>query len=349
MTPEIERLNAKILGDVRWSPSLSNNSNRSHGDFCWQDIAFNINSFPCETDTAIIVTSWPGQLRWLKSTLRSYRDSGKYVILSYDNPFFTVDPNSLREESIWSYMPRPCHFLLAHSVVFKHKTYDADKRTGWFWDVRYAQGIIKQFPNIKYVYCTNGDCIWEKPKGIDDLIKYMGDADFMSGQSEPARTIHTADILFRVEAFHAVMDNIAERMKVPILGSRSAEGLLRLAVDQLKLREKFAEQPLIPEDGSIDYYATRGLPSTFKEIVGFRNLYAEQEYRENNGLEPLPKEHFDSFNNWSYMPGSDRETLCRYYDTGDRRYLLQWFDRGEDYWGNRLYYPLEHYTSDPRL
>jgi len=348
MNDEIKQFDLKVCGitphDFR--PMSNGTDQRSVlNEYTWHDFYMNLNSKPFETDTAIIVTSYPGQLCWLKATLESYRLTGAYVILSFDNHNYIWN-NLDALDYILRVLPRPIHYLLAHAVVVKHKTYEADKRTGWYWDVKYAQSIINGFTNIKYVYCTNGDCILEKPEGMDKLKEILGEGDFISGQSTPGGTIHTADVLYKVDAFNKIMDYMTERMKVCIMGSQSPECLLRDAVTTLKLNEVFAQQPL-KEDGEIDWYCTQNLPSTFKDVLGFRNLYAELEYRENNGLEPLDKKFFDSYNNWMYLRSEWQISLCKYYETGDRRYLQMWWDMGKDSAEDRKFLPLEAYGDQP--
>ena len=351
MNDELKKLIAREIGDEEWESIFGSGVNdRTQTAFTWNDLVFNLNSFPFDTDTAIIVTSWAGQLRWLKATLASYRRTGKFVILSFDNSQSYIWDRALDvEQYINVTLPRPIHFLLAHASVFKHKTYDADKRTGYYWDLKYAQGIVNMYPNIKYVYCTNGDCIWEKPEGLPELISILGDGDFMSGQSQPDKTVHTADVIYKKDAFNQIVDYMTERMKVPIIGSTSAECLFRDAITVHKLKETYAPKQPLDKDGAIDFYCGSAPESTFLDVVGFRNLYAEQEYRENNALEPLPKKYMDNFHNWIYFNQGDQETICKYYDTGDRRYLFQFWDRGEDSDYNRLFYPLEFYGNEPVL
>ena len=318
---------------------------RKNFPYTWDDAAFNINSFPFETDTAIIVTSCKGHLGWLKASLESYRKTGAFVILAYDNPVYIW--NNI-DDPIYmiTHMPRPLHYMLAHSVVFKHKTYDSDKRIGWYWDVKYAQGIINGFKNIKYVYCTNGDCLIERPEGIKDLQRILGDGELISGQSTPRGTIHTADMFMTIDGFNKIMDYMTERQKYYVMGGQSPECMLRDAVDELGIKEIMADQPILP-DGSIDYYCTRNLDSTWKKVLGFRNLYAEFEYLENNGLEPLQSKYLDPFMDWIYFRHEWRKSVCKYYETKDRRYLQMFWDMGKDSQEDRKFLPLEAYGKEP--
>jgi hypothetical protein len=347
---ECQEIDGMLSGLIPFNTSAFGNgvNNRLVNKYTWDDIAFNQNCKPFECDTAIIVTSYHGQLGWLKATLTNYRKSGHYVILAYDNPAYIWSNLGSVDYNI-RFFPHPLHYLLAHAVVIKHKTYDADKRVGWFWDVWYAQGIIKNLPNIKYVYVTNGDCIVEKPEGFQELKEILGDGDLMSGQSTPGSTIHTADMIMKVEAFHKIFDYFSDRMRFHIMASQSPEALLRDAVDEMGLKEVMAEQPIDPTDGSVDYYGKHNSDSTWKRVLGFKNLYHCFEYHENNSLEPDFKHYMDDYNDWMYFRDDWRNTICRYYETGDRRYLQMFWDRGKDSCEDRKFLPLEAYGLEPIL
>ena len=340
-----DELLLKAAGIVPWKENFGQGmERRGPDDMSWYDLSVNLNSFPCEPQLAVIVTAWFGQLKYLRATLESYRKSGAYVILAYDNPFYPWSGRS--SQDILRCMPNVTHYILSNSVVIKHLTYDSNKRNGWFWDVRYAQGVLRNFKNIKYVYCTNGDCICEKPEGFKDIIQLLGADEVMAGQSS-GETLHTADVIYKIEAFNSIFDYMAEEMIVPVMGSRSPEGMLREAIAAQKIKVRHVPQQPRDMDNTIDMYACYGQPSTFKDLIGFRNLFAEQETAWNNGLTPLDKKYLDNYLDWLYFSGEERETLCRYYDTGDLRYLYQYWDRGEDSDYNRLYYPLEHYGKEP--
>lgn len=342
-----QKLNRMLAGIDPWKENFGTGMERRGADGqSWYDLSVNGNTIPCDAHTAIIVTSWMGQLKWLKAVLAQYRQvPGAFVILAYDNPFYAW---AKKDMTMLRCMPNPEHYCLANAVVHKHITYDSDKRNGWFWDVIYAKGIINSFPNLKHVYVTNGDCIIEKPEGFKDVIELLGDADLISGQHTPNGVIHTATMLFKREAFFKVFDYMYELMRVPVVGSRSPEGMVIEAVAKLGIKVKVApKQPLDPKDGTVDCYACHGQESTWRELLGFRNLFAEQETSWNIGREPLPAKYIDGFGDWIYFGGEERETICKYWETGDRRYLMQWWDIGEDSWYNRLYYPLTHYGKDP--
>jgi hypothetical protein len=339
-------LNRKIAGIEPWKANYGEEmERRTADDMSWYDLSMNCNSVPCRAEFAVIVTAWAGQLKWLSSVLESYRKSGALVILSYDNPFYAWIPRNAHE--ITRCMPNMKHYLLANCMVSKHITYDSDKRNGWFWNVRYAQGILRQFDNIKHVYVTNGDCCVDRPEGFKDIIDLMGDADLMAGQSTES-LIHTAAMMFKRDAFDRVFDVMAEWMRVPVLGSRSPEVMLREAVSLLNVKVKHAVEQPLDKDGTVDMYARYRPPSTWGKILGFRNLFAEYETAGNEGAELMQfKAYVDSYEDWIYWGGEERETICRYWETGDRRYLLMFWDRWEDSDYNRLYYPLEHYGKEP--
>ena len=328
-----------------WAENFDSGMERRGKDgYSWYDLSL-LNALPCDKDTAIIVTSWAGQLKWLKSTLKSYRETGAFVILTYDQHFFPWTPDN--EQELIRSMPRPIHYQLANSVIFKHMTADAAKRNGWFWLVRYAQGILRQFPNIKKVYLTNGDCVFEKPEGFQELLKLVDDCDLISGQTTTNGTIHTANVLFKREAFDRIFDYIAELMRVPVIGSRSAETNLKEAVAELKMKVGIAAVQPLDKDGTIDSYARYGQDSTWKQLVGFRNLFAEYETEGNEGRDSTVGKHVDNFLNSIYWSGEERETICQYWATGDRRYLMKWWDHWEDSDYNRLFYPLDYYGKEP--
>lgn len=308
----------------------------------WSDLSINFNSSPCKTNAAIICTSWWGHRCFLKASLTSFRLTGKFVICSFDPPVLPWE----NEEKFKQFMPTFDLFLLPHCWVHKHITFDSPKRNGWFWDVRYAQGILTSFPNIEYVFTVNGDCPWEKPENVDDLIGFMEGADIMAVTSEP-NTIHTCAVLFRKAAFNRVMDYMYEYHKTSIPGSYSPESLLTEAVRELGLVEKVVPKlPMEPDGLSVDHYSRYRQPNTWNDIVGYRNIGAEFLTAVIERMEP-PEKKFIDFRFFDDVYSQYNQHLLKYYETGDRRYLHMCWNENEDSWYDRVYYPLEYYGEEP--
>ena len=341
MATGIEKFNYAAFG--------TGSDDRTRTEYSWGDFFMNLNDAPFNTDMAMIVTGWSGHLGWMKATLSSYRRTGGFVILAFDNSNYIWDPHLNEPMYVIEKQPRSLHTLLAHAVVQKHKTYDADKRIGWFWNVKYALSIINAYPNIKYVYCTNADCIVERPEGMRDVIKLLEEAqgDFISGQSQPGGTIHTACVMYKVETLNKIIDYMTTRISPMVIAGQSPETMLRDVVNLTGIKEVFApEQPRL-KNGDIDWYCTTNAPSTWKTLLGFRNLYAEQEDRTNNRFELLHRKYLDDYQGWLYFNPTERSMMCKYYDTMDRRWLYMWWDRNCNSCEDRVYHPLEHYGTEP--
>ena len=228
----------------------------------------------------------------------------------------------------------------------KHVTFDNDKRNGWLWLIYYASGFLSSFYNFNYVITVNSDCIWEKPEGITQLKEELGDNDLMSVSSEP-NNIHTCAAIYKRKAFEKVIFHIGKHLNVPILGSWSPETLLTEAVREMNLKEKVvSEQPMELDGSSVDHYSRYDQESTWKNIVGYRNLGAEFLTVLIERREPVEKKYID-LNLMKKVCQGFSDSLFNYYETGDRRYLYQAYDHNEDSHYDRVYYPIEYYGKEP--
>ncbi|HUW49214.1 MAG TPA: hypothetical protein VMW36_10770 [Patescibacteria group bacterium] len=310
------------------------------------DLQLNMNSIPFEKDAAIIVTSWHGHLPFMKATLTGYRASGKFVVCAYDFPFTPFGNKDLN-----LLLPAADIWMLAHAWVFKHPTYDTVKREGWFWDIKYGGDICRQYDDFEYIFTVNSDCVWEEPGGVDNLIGMLreGDYDLMSVSAE-GHNIHTAAVCWKREAFYQVLDYMTEFHRKPVLGSFSPELTMTLAIRQLNLKELVAPcQPAEPGmPGAIDHYCRYDQDSTWKQVVGFRNLQAEYYTRAIERLDPLPIRFMD-LRYKHHLTTQGQSLLANYYETGDYRWIMKLWDENEDSWYDRLYYPIEYYGKEPIL
>jgi len=294
---------------------------------------FHLNDFPLRAEVAIVVTSWDGHRLFLKSALERYMKTGAYVICSYDCKGEYPGPDILK---------------IPHSFVFKHKTYGADKRIGWLFDTVYAAGILSKFNNIKVVFTANGDCLWEKPEGMKECIKFLGDdCDLMASSTAP-NLIHTCSMMMKSYVYQRLADYITETLRVNIPESYSPEVVLRDFIEHKNIKHKPAPvQPMFPKGlryNGVDHYCSYNQDSTWKRVLGFRNVGAEHKQCPVEHLEPIPKKYIDM--NHSYFTKHE-QLLHKYYETNDRRWLYKYYAEGEDSYWNRRYYPLTYYGNKP--
>jgi len=288
-----------------------------------------------QSNMAIIVTSYEGHMMFLKKTLSQYRLSDKYVICSFDRHNSTI-PKDI--------------FNIPHSWTFKHPTYGAEKRNGWLWDVIYGASIISLFENFEYIFTVNGDCIWENPGGVDDIIRLLGDYDLMSSSSDS--TIHSCSVIWKRATFFDFISYIRKKLETALPVSYSPEVLLR---DWHVERDVNLKVPQVmatyPENhrygGGIDHYSAYNQDSTWKQLLGYRNLGGEHKWSCLEHLEPVEGKYFDLRNGGEYFSQHEKQNLMQYYLTQDRRWLYKYWAEGEDSYWNRRYYPLEYYGDRP--
>jgi len=336
----ISKIEESIAGIAPWTttPSGHDYSQRPN----WIDLGFDYNSIPYKSDTLIIVTSWWGHLHFMKNTLENYRKTGAFVLLAYDFPVKSWESDN----DFVDKFPSKNILLLPHAFVMKHQTFDNDKRNGWLWLMQYAAGVFG-VGNFNYIVTVNSDCIWENPEGLADLKKELSSYDLMSVSSQE-NNIHTCAVIYREKAFTDIFSNyMREFMNTPILGSHSPEKLLTDAVRKNGIREKIAEiQPMEPDNSSVDHYSRYNQDSTWKRLVGYRNLGAEFNTCLIERTEPIPVEYIDVEKMRKVCPGFS-ESLYKFYETGDRRYLYQAWDHNEDSWYDRVYMPIDYYGKEP--
>jgi len=284
-----------------------------------------------ESNVAIIVTSHQGHLMFLKKTLEQYMASKNYVICSYDRHGETI-PDDIME--------------MCHAWVFKHETFGAEKRNGWLWDIVYGSGIINTFSNFDYIFTVNSDCIWEKPDRVDYIIYMMGDADVFSASSNG--TIHTCNVVWKRQCFLDFVSHIKFKLSNNIPVSYSPEALLRDFVIQCGYKNLTAPlQPIYPEghfyEGKVDHYSAYNQDSTWKRILGYRNLGGEHKASCQEHLEPVDSKYFDLRNGGEFLNQHERKTLFFYLVSGDRIFLYKYWAEGEDSYWNRRYNPIDYY------
>jgi hypothetical protein len=156
----------------------------------------------------------------------------------------------------------------------------------------------------------------------------------MSGQSEHYGNgdpmIHSCSVIFKRCAYFSFIDFIIEKMQKSTSASYSPEGLLTEWI--LKNDIKYKHAPIQPTytsgefEGRHDTYCEEGGPSTWKDILGFRNIIAEKSWRCTNRKPPLDKKYFE-LKHLQHWNDHDKKTLYQYYITGDYRYIKLGWDQ----------------------
>jgi len=290
------------------------------------------NLFPFDSKIGLVFTSHMGQMQFMKYALKQYRKiEDMFIIGAYDSRI--VSPDSTDRSGF----PFPDIWYLADMWLTKHYTWGGhDKRHGWIWLQIYASAILRQFKNIDYIFTANGDCCWDRPEGVYEIFDMLGDNDFMSGQSETREEdewnfIHTCSMVFKRDAYFNFIDFIFDMVKSSSTKSFSPEYLMQEWVTKNKIKWDHAPvQPVYTTGdykGQHDTYCEEGGPSTWRNILGFRNLEAEKNWRCGEKKMPLDAKYFDLRDIPLYYRDHDKNTLCQYYLTGDERYIRMGWDQ----------------------
>ena len=165
-------------------------------------------------------------------------------------------------------------------------------------------------------------------------------------------TIHTCNIIWKRNCFFEFITYIRYKLEKNIPESYSPEILLRDFILYSHNRNKTApKQPIYPKghiyEGKIDHYSSYHQDSTWKEVLGYRNLGGEFKTICQEHLKPLSREYFDLRENGKFLTKHEQDTLYKYYTTGDYRWLYMYYDQGEDSFFNRRYFPIEYYGDEP--
>jgi hypothetical protein len=294
------------------------------------------NNFPMHAKIGMVFTCYFDHLRFMEYALRQYRKiENMFIVGAYDARHMNPDAP---DKNKWK-LPFPEIFYLAHMWVFKHYTWSGfHKRNGWNWSHMYASSILKSFDNIEYIFTSNGDCTWERPEGVYELIDILGDNDFMSGQSYVRHTDnfvfqHTCTAIFKRDAYFNFIQFMAEELAKSDTAGVSPESLLQRWLREKNIKYIHAPiQPTYP-NGDHDMYCEAGGESTWRNTIGFRNLNAESAYRCHTRQPPLDQKYYDLREPQTYWGDHDKNTLHKYFITGDKRFIQMWHD--QDPWQPR--------------
>jgi len=257
-------------------------------------------------DVGVLLTSHPGNRQYLKASVESHKKLGCWLVLAYDN---YLDPNNhditpndvLPSRDVLDMVDL---FLMPHHQTWSGVLFPYTFLL-WF-------GVLA-LQNFEYIYCTNGDCVLEKPKGFPKLMKLLGDADIMGigWEENNGRDVFNATaFIAKSEVAMAVANHFKDRM-VPFeifekhtqeIGN--TESRFARAVKDLKLK-----QVKVPKNPFNTQLHQNG--GTWHELVGFSHIHALHSFAYRERLEPP------------------------HYKWLDERYAGDEYKRIKGYWNNK--------------
>jgi len=259
-----------------------------------------------EKDTCIIVPTHYYHAPWLRACLEACQKTGLFVVLAYDNPIYA--PN----QDLNIRFPNAKTLLLADYISVKHKTWGSGVGIPHSFNMWYGLKMVKAL-GFDYVFNINGDCVMEKPEGLGKLKEMLGMADIISCEYHPGRYIGTMAWLAKTDVAVKLWDMNMENLYRNNLGN--AEARMGIFANRLNL-------DVVPVKNPSDHHFKDWThDNTFRKVLGIRHLHAEHKVRRWNKKEPI-EEHFCEK---QYLNLHEKNSLEKYWKTGDRKYLEKWW------------------------
>jgi len=189
----------------------------------------------------VLLTSHPGNRPFLKASLETHKKLGYWTTVVYDNYF---DPNN-QECNYNQIMPRREVFDQIDTFVVPHHQTWGGVLYPYFWCLKFG---LQTMGGFEYVFCSNGDCILEKPEGFHKIIDMLGDNDIMGCGWETTpqgrELFNTTSWIAKTSAAQAMMKHFQDHL-IPIdnyekhaerLGN--TEGRFAIAIKELGLNSR---------------------------------------------------------------------------------------------------------------
>ena len=266
-------------------------------------------------NVGVLLTSHPSSRPFLKASVETHKKLGFWLTVVFDNYF---DPTN-QVQNFDQLMPRREVFDQIDTFVIPHHQTWGGVLYPYFWLLKFGMHTMGGF---EYVFCSNGDCILEKPEGFPQIMEMLGDADIMGAGWETnggRELFNTTSFIAKTEAAQAMMKHFQDHL-IPIdnyekyaerLGN--TESRFAVAIKELGLKvKKVPKNPL-----STQVHKTGG---TWYDILGFRHIHGEWNYAHRYKDIPPPAKYIDE----TYWK-KKRELVEKYYETKDKKFLQQWY------------------------
>lgn len=266
-------------------------------------------------DVGVVLTSHPGNRAFLKASVESHKKLGYWLTLAYDNYF---DPE--HEGMTWDHvMPSEEVRTMVDTLVMPHHQTWGGVLYPYFWLLKFGIASMRDF---KYIFCSNGDCVIEKPENFQEIIDLLEstDSDIAACGWENGRVFNSTSFLAKSDAINAVMEHFQKNF-IPLeayertaLQFGNCEGRMGKAVLDLGLKIAPVENPYNTQ------LHIKG-HGTWYEILGFRHIHAEYAYAWKNRLEPPEIKYFDE----KFFGADEYEKISKYWETKDEKHLEDWW------------------------
>ena len=256
-------------------------------------------------DICIVVPTHFYHSVWLRACLESCKKTGYFIILAYDNPLYQEN------QKVSDRFPSTKTLMMADYISIKHKSWGSGVGIPHSWNMWYALHAAKSF-GFKYVFNLNGDCIMEKADNFDELIQILGDKDIISCEYHKDRYLGTMAYLGKIDPLIEMWDMNLKNLYRYNIGNAEA----RMGQFAAKLNLKIVDVEN-PED---HHFKPPGVKGTFRKVLGIRHLHAEHKVRRWDKLEPVDEKYCDK----QYLNGHERNTLLKYWQTGNKKFLKEW-------------------------
>jgi len=267
-------------------------------------------------DVGVLLTSHPSSRPFLKASLETHKKLGFWTTVVFDNYF---DPNN-KSIKFDSMLPRREVFDQIDTFLIPHHQTWGGVLYPYFWLLKFGLHTMGGF---EYVFCSNGDCILEKPEGFPQIMEMLGDGDIMGcgwENNNGRELFNTTSFIAKTEAAQAMMKHFQDHL-IPVDNYEkyaekvgNTESRFAVAIKELGLKlVKVPNNPL-----STQVHKPGG---TWYDILGFRHIHGEWNYAHRYKDIPPPAEYIDE-TFWH----KKRELVKKYYETKDKKFLEQWYN-----------------------
>lgn len=263
----------------------------------------------------VLLTSHPGNRPFLKASVETHKKLGFWLAVVYDNYH---DPKN-QEQNFNQFMPRREVFDQIDTFLFSHYQTWGGVLVPYFWCLKLG---LQTMGSFEYVFCSNGDCVLEKPEGFPQIMEMLGDGDIMGCGWEHnggRELFNTTSFIAKTKAAQAVMQHFQDHL-IPIDNYEkyaekvgNTESRFAIAIKELGLKVK-----KVPKNPPSTQLHKPG--GTWFDCIGLRHIHGEWNYAHRYKDIPPPAKYIDGFY-WK----KKRELVKKYYETNDKKFLEQWW------------------------